>query len=53
MDNAKTLGLISLPGALTGLKMGGASPLEAIQLQIEVMNILIGYQHETKVFSLD
>ncbi|OVA09967.1 Conserved hypothetical protein CHP00245 [Macleaya cordata] len=42
LDNAKTVGLISLPGAMTGLIMGGASPLEAIQLQIVVMNMLIG-----------
>ncbi|RZR83835.1 hypothetical protein BHM03_00010552 [Ensete ventricosum] len=42
IDNAKTVGLISLPGAMTGLIMGGASPLEAIQLQIVVMNMLIG-----------
>ncbi|KAM7254832.1 hypothetical protein ACFE04_020073 [Oxalis oulophora] len=42
IDNAKTVGLISLPGAMTGLIMGGASPLEAIQLQIIVMNMLIG-----------
>lgn len=26
LDNAKTVGLISLPGAMTGLIMGGASP---------------------------
>lgn len=42
LDNAKTVGLISLPGAMTGLIMGGASPLEAIQLQIVVMNMLVG-----------
>lgn len=42
VDNAKTVGLISLPGAMTGLIMGGASPLEAIQLQIVVMNMLMG-----------
>lgn len=42
LDNAKTLGLITLPGAMTGLIMGGASPLEAIQLQIVVTNMLIG-----------
>ncbi|KAJ0978470.1 hypothetical protein J5N97_013944 [Dioscorea zingiberensis] len=41
LDNAKTVGLISLPGAMTGMIMGGASPLEAIQLQIVVMNMLI------------
>ncbi|KAJ7546009.1 hypothetical protein O6H91_08G020800 [Diphasiastrum complanatum] len=42
LDNAKTVGLITLPGAMTGLIMGGASPLEAIQLQIVVMNFLLG-----------
>ncbi|KAF5940782.1 hypothetical protein HYC85_021949 [Camellia sinensis] len=42
LDNAKTVGLIALPGAMTGLIMGGASPLEAIQLQIVVMNMLVG-----------
>ncbi|KAL7092010.1 hypothetical protein ACP275_12G139000 [Erythranthe tilingii] len=42
LDNAKTVGLISLPGAMTGMIMGGASPLEAIQLQIVVMNMLVG-----------
>lgn len=42
LDNAKTVGLISLPGAMTGLIMGGASPTEAIQLQIVVMNMLLG-----------
>jgi putative ABC transport system permease protein len=42
LDNAKTVGLISLPGAMTGLIMGGASPLQAIQLQIVVMNMMIG-----------
>lgn len=42
LDNTKTVGLISLPGAMTGLIMGGASPLKAIQLQIVVMNMLVG-----------
>ncbi|KAJ4753975.1 UPF0014 membrane protein STAR2 [Rhynchospora pubera] len=42
IDSAKTVGLISLPGAMTGLIMGGASPIEAVQLQIVVMNMMIG-----------
>ena len=65
IDNAKTVGLISLPGAMTGLIMGGASPIEAIQLQIVVMNMMLGasttylswpffftkaYQLQSKVF---
>jgi putative ABC transport system permease protein len=42
IDNAKTVGLISLPGAMTGMILAGASPLEAVQLQIIVMYMLIG-----------
>ncbi|KAI7986646.1 Protein ALUMINUM SENSITIVE 3 [Camellia lanceoleosa] len=51
LDNAKTVGLISLPGAMTGLIMGGASPLEAIQLQIVVMNMLIGASTFSSIMS--
>lgn len=51
IDNAKTVGLISLPGAMTGLIMGGASPLEAIQLQIVVMNFLIGASTVSSILS--
>ncbi|XP_062005468.1 protein ALUMINUM SENSITIVE 3 [Rosa rugosa] len=51
LDNAKTVGLISLPGAMTGLIMGGASPLEAIQLQIVVMNFLIGASTISSILS--
>ncbi|KAK2647657.1 hypothetical protein Ddye_015146 [Dipteronia dyeriana] len=51
LDNAKTVGLISLPGAMTGLIMGGASPLEAIQLQIVVMNMLIGASTVSSIMS--
>lgn len=51
IDNAKTVGLISLPGAMTGLIMGGASPIEAIQLQIVVMNMLIGASTVSSIMS--
>ncbi|KDP29041.1 hypothetical protein JCGZ_16430 [Jatropha curcas] len=51
LDNAKTVGLISLPGAMTGLIMGGASPLEAIQLQIVVMNMLVGASTVSSIMS--
>ncbi|EXB23433.1 hypothetical protein L484_005723 [Morus notabilis] len=51
IDNAKTVGLISLPGAMTGLIMGGASPIEAIQLQIIVMNFLIGASTLSSILS--
>lgn len=42
IDTAKTIGLVSLPGAMTGLIMGGASPLEAVQLQMVVLYMLTG-----------
>ena len=42
VDNTKTVGLISLQGAMTGMILAGASPLEAVQLQIIVMYMLIG-----------
>jgi putative ABC transport system permease protein len=42
VDNTKTVGLISLPGAMTGMILAGASALEAVQLQIIVMYMLIG-----------
>ncbi|WOK92027.1 protein ALUMINUM SENSITIVE 3-like [Canna indica] len=42
LDSVKTVGLITLPGTMTGLIMAGASPLEAIQLQIVITNMLVG-----------
>ncbi len=42
IDNTKTVGLISLPGAMTGMILAGVSPLEAVQIQIIVMYMLMG-----------
>ncbi|KAH7656860.1 UPF0014 family protein [Dioscorea alata] len=42
MDTAKTVGLITIPGVMSGMIVGGASPLQAIQMQIVVTNMLIG-----------
>ncbi|TVU18125.1 hypothetical protein EJB05_34198, partial [Eragrostis curvula] len=42
IGSAKAVGLITLPGTMTGLIMAGASPLEAIQLEIVVTNTLMG-----------
>jgi putative ABC transport system permease protein len=42
IDTTKTVGLIQLPGAMTGMILAGASPLQAVQLQIIVMYMLIG-----------
>lgn len=42
VDTTKTVGLIKLPGAMTGMILAGASPLEAVRLQIIVLYMLVG-----------
>ena len=42
IDTTQTVGLIKLPGAMTGMILAGASPIEAVQLQIVVMYMLLG-----------
>ncbi|MFP3359305.1 ABC transporter permease, partial [Planococcus sp. SIMBA_143] len=36
VDGLKTIGLVQLPGMMTGLILGGASPIEAIRYQIVI-----------------
>jgi putative ABC transport system permease protein len=42
IDSTKVVGLISLPGAMTGLILAGVDPLTAIRYQIVVMYMLLG-----------
>jgi putative ABC transport system permease protein len=42
VDNTKVVGLVSLPGAMTGMILAGASPLAAVRLQMVVMYMLLG-----------
>jgi len=42
IDTTKTVGLIKLPGAMTGMILAGAAPLEAVQIQLIVMYMLVG-----------
>ncbi len=42
VDTTKTVGIIKLPGAMTGMILAGASPLEAVRLQMIVMYMLVG-----------
>jgi putative ABC transport system permease protein len=42
VDNTKVVGLVALPGAMTGMILAGASPLAAIRLQMVVMYMLLG-----------
>jgi putative ABC transport system permease protein len=41
VDSAKTLGIVSLPGMMSGLILAGASPLTAIRYQIMVTFMLL------------
>lgn len=42
VDSTKSVGLITLPGAMTGMILAGASPLQAVRLQIIVMYMIVG-----------
>lgn len=42
IDSAKTVGIVSLPGMMTGLILAGTSPLNAIRYQIMVTFMLMG-----------
>lgn len=42
IDTTKTTGIIFLPGAMAGMIIGGADPLEAVRLQIVVLYMLLG-----------
>lgn len=41
IDSAKTLGIVTLPGMMTGLILAGTAPLEAIKYQIMVAFMLL------------
>ncbi len=42
VDQTKVVGLVALPGAMTGMLLAGASPTSAIRLQLVVMYMLLG-----------
>lgn len=41
IDSTKTTGLVFLPGAMTGMILAGANPLDAVRLQVVVMFMLL------------
>ncbi|MDA2807583.1 ABC transporter permease [Nocardiopsis suaedae] len=51
IDAAKVVGLISLPGAMTGLILAGVAPLTAVRYQIIVMYMLLGTTTVTAVLT--
>lgn len=42
VDQTKVVGIVSLPGAMTGMILAGAPPLAAIRLQLVVMYMILG-----------
>jgi len=42
VDSTKVVGLVALPGAMTGMILAGAPPLAAIRLQLVVMYMILG-----------
>jgi putative ABC transport system permease protein len=42
VDSTKVVGLVALPGAMTGMILAGAEPLAAVRLQLVVMYMLLG-----------
>ena len=41
IDSTKTMGIVFLPGAMTGMILAGANPLQAVRLQVVVMFMLL------------
>ena len=41
IDSTKTMGIVFLPGAMTGMILAGADPLQAVRLQIVVVFMLL------------
>lgn len=42
IDQTRNVGLVTLPGAFVGMLLGGASPVEAAQVQLTVLFALLG-----------
>ncbi len=42
IETTKAVGLVVLPGAMTGLILAGVSPLDAVQVQAAVMYLVLG-----------
>lgn len=52
IDTTKVVGLISLPGAMTGLILAGVDPIDAIRYQIVVMYMLLSAGSLSALFSV-
>ena len=53
IDATKAVGVVSLPGAMTGMILAGVSPLDAVQLQMIVMFMLLGATSVSVLLSVE
>lgn len=42
IEQTKAVGLVALPGAMTGLILAGVDPLDAVRVQVAVMYVVLG-----------
>jgi putative ABC transport system permease protein len=42
IESTKSVGLIALPGAMTGLILAGVDPAQAVKIQVAVMYLILG-----------
>ncbi|MEI7593256.1 MAG: iron export ABC transporter permease subunit FetB [Actinomycetes bacterium] len=42
IESTKAVGLVFLPGAMTGLILAGVSPVDAVQVQLAIMYLILG-----------
>jgi putative ABC transport system permease protein len=42
IEQTKAVGLIALPGAMTGLILAGVDPVDAVQVQLAIMYLILG-----------
>jgi len=42
IESTKAVGLVFLPGAMTGLILAGADPAQAVQVQVAIMYLILG-----------
>jgi putative ABC transport system permease protein len=53
MDQTRTVGLVTLPGAFVGMLLGGASPVQAGAVQLLVLLMLLAVQTVAVVVTLE
>jgi putative ABC transport system permease protein len=53
IDSTKAVGIVSLPGAMTGMILAGVSPLQAVRLQIVVMFMLLAATSLTVLLAVE